>query len=112
VPYGQAKLVCCTRGSIFDVAVDLRPNSPTFLRWTGAELTAENHLMCYIPADMGHGFQTLEDDTEVFYQVSTVFRPDAYRGMRWNDPAFGIEWPLPDERIILARDDSYPDFEL
>jgi dTDP-4-dehydrorhamnose 3,5-epimerase len=112
MPYGQAKLVCCTRGAIFDVAVDLRPNSPTFRQWVGAELTAGNHLMCYIPTAMGHGFQTLEDDTEVSYQVSTVFRPDAYRGMRWNDPAFGIEWPLPDERTILARDDSYPDFEL
>jgi dTDP-4-dehydrorhamnose 3,5-epimerase len=111
MPYGQAKLVCCTRGAIFDVAVDLRPDSPTFRQWVGAELTAENRLLCYIPGDMGHGFQTLENDTEVFYQVSTVFRPDAYRGLRWNDPAFGIEWPLTEERIILARDNSYPDFE-
>jgi dTDP-4-dehydrorhamnose 3,5-epimerase len=110
MPYGQAKLVCCTRGAIFDVAVDLRPDSPTFRQWAGAELSAENRLLCYIPGDMGHGFQTLDDDTEVFYQVSTVFRPDAYKGLRWNDPAFGIEWPLPEERIILARDNSYPDF--
>ena len=111
-PYGQAKLVRCTRGSIFDVAVDLRPGSPTFRQWVGIELTARNRLMSYIPADMGHGFQTLEDDTEVFYQVSTVYRSDAYRGLRWDDPAFGIVWPLPEERIILARDSSYSDFEV
>jgi dTDP-4-dehydrorhamnose 3,5-epimerase len=112
MPYGQAKLVRCTRGAIFDVTVDLRPASPTFRKWVGVELTAENQLMLYMPGDMGHGFQTLEDDTEVFYQVSTVYRPDAYRGVRWDDPAFGIEWPLADERVILARDSSYPDFEL
>jgi dTDP-4-dehydrorhamnose 3,5-epimerase len=110
-PHSQDKLVRCTRGSIFDVAVDLRAGSPTFRQWVGVELTAENRLMLYIPGDMGHGFQTLEDDTEVFYQVSSFFRPEAYRGLRWDDPAFGIEWPLPDERIILARDNSYPDFE-
>jgi dTDP-4-dehydrorhamnose 3,5-epimerase len=92
--------------------VDLRPASTTFRRWVSVELTAENHLMFYLPGEMGHGFQTLEDDTEVFYQVSTVFRPDAYRGLRWDDPAFGIEWPLADERIMIARDSSYPDFEL
>lgn len=111
-PYGQAKLVRCTRGATFDVAVDPRPVSPTFRQWVGVELTAENHLMIYIPGDMGHGFQTLEDDTEVFYQVSTVFRPDASRGLRWDDPAFGIEWPPSSERVIHARDGSYPDFEL
>jgi dTDP-4-dehydrorhamnose 3,5-epimerase len=110
-PYGQAKLVRCTRGAIFDVAVDLRPASSTFRRWVSVELTAENRLMLYLPRDMGHGFQTLEDDTEVFYQVSTVFRPDAYKGLRWDDPAFSIEWPLVAERVILARDRSYPDFE-
>jgi dTDP-4-dehydrorhamnose 3,5-epimerase len=111
-PHGQAKLVRCTRGSIFDVAVDLRPASPTFRQWVGVELTADNRRMFYIPGNMGHGFQTLEDDTEVFYQVSTAFRPDASSGLRWDDPAFGIEWPLPDERIIVARDSSYPDFDL
>lgn len=110
-PHGQAKLVRCTRGAIFDVAVDLRPDSSTFRRWVGVELTAENRLMCYLPGDVGHGFQTLEDDTEIFYQVSTVYRPDAYRGLRWDDPAFCIEWPLADKRIIIARDNSYPDFE-
>ena len=110
-PYGQAKLVRCTRGAIFDVAVDLRPASTTFRRWVSVELTAEHRQMFYLPGDIGHGFQTLEDDTEVFYQVSTVFRPDAYRGLRWDDPAFGIEWPLAD-RVILARDNSYTDFIL
>lgn len=111
-PYGQAKLVRCTRGAIFDVAVDLRPASTTFRHWVSVELTAENRLMLYLPGDVGHGFQTLEDDTEVFYQVSMVYRPDAYRGLRWDDPAFDIKWPRADERIILARDNSYPDFEL
>jgi len=111
-PYGQAKLVRCTRGAVFDVAVDLRPASTTFRRWVGVELTAENRLMFYLPGDIGHGFQTLEDDTEVFYQVSEFYRPDAYRGLRWDDPAFGIEWPNADEPVILARDSSYPDFIL
>jgi dTDP-4-dehydrorhamnose 3,5-epimerase len=109
-PYGQAKLVRCTRGAIFDVAVDLRTDSPTFGKWVGFELNAENRLLMYLPADMAHGFQTLEDDTEVFYQVSEFYRPEANRGWRWNDSAFGIKWPLPDECIVNPRDGSYPDF--
>ena len=107
-PYGQAKLVRCTRGSILDVAVDLRPASPTFRQWVGVRLTQENHLMLYIPGDMAHGFQALEDDTEVFYQVSEVYTPEASMGYRWDDPAFRIEWPLPNERILNKRDESYP----
>jgi len=110
-PHGQAKLVRCTRGSIFDVAVDLRPESPTFCKWVGAGLSAENRLMMYLPTDMAHGFQTLEDETEVFYQVSEYYWSEANRGWRWNDPAFGIEWPLPNEYIINARDAAYPDFK-
>lgn len=110
-PYGQAKLVRCTSGAIFDVAVDLRPDSTTFRKWVGIELTAENRFMMYLPADMAHGFQTLEDDTEVFYQVSEFYRPDAYKGLRWNDPAFGIEWPLTNDCIINTRDAAYPDFK-
>jgi dTDP-4-dehydrorhamnose 3,5-epimerase len=110
-PYGQAKLVRCTRGEIFDVAVDLRRESPTFREWMGVKLTAENRLMLYLPAELGHGFQTLEDNTEVFYQVSEPYRPEAYKGLRWNDPAFKIDWPLMDELVILERDSSYPDFE-
>jgi dTDP-4-dehydrorhamnose 3,5-epimerase len=111
-PYGQAKLVRCTRGSIFDVAVDLRPSSPTFRQWVSMLLTQENRLMAYLPADMAHGFQALEDDTEVFYQVSEVYRPAASMGYRWNDPAFNVKWPLPDERILSKRDESYSDFKV
>jgi dTDP-4-dehydrorhamnose 3,5-epimerase len=109
-PYGQAKLIRCTRGAIFDVAVDLRSDSPTFGKWVGFELTAENRLMMYLPGDMAHGFQTLADNTEVFYQVSEFYRPEANRGWRWNDTAFGIAWPLPDECIINPRDAAYPSF--
>jgi dTDP-4-dehydrorhamnose 3,5-epimerase len=110
-PHGQAKLVRCTRGSIFDVAVDLRPHSKTFRQWIGVELTELNRLMVYLPRDFAHGFQTLENETEVFYQVSEFYHPESYRGLRWNDPAFGIEWPDVGERILIARDQSYPDFE-
>jgi dTDP-4-dehydrorhamnose 3,5-epimerase len=111
-PYGQAKLVRCTRGSIFDVAVDLRPTSPTFRQWVGVRLTQENRLMLYLPGNMAHGFQALEDDTEVFYQVSEVYTPEAYMGYLWNDPAFGVKWPLPDERVLSKRDESYSYFKL
>jgi dTDP-4-dehydrorhamnose 3,5-epimerase len=111
-PHGQAKLVRCTRGSVFDVAVDLRPNSPTFRQWVSVLLTQENRLMFYLPGDMAHGFQTLEDDTEVFYQVSDFYVPEAYMGLRWDDPAFGINWPLPEERVIIQRDESYSYFKL
>ncbi|MBC7930732.1 MAG: dTDP-4-dehydrorhamnose 3,5-epimerase [Rubrivivax sp.] len=111
-PYGQAKLVRCTRGAIYDVAVDLRPDSPTFRHWVGAELSAENRSMLYLPGDCGHGFQTLADDTEVFYMVSEVYVPESGRGFRWDDPAFGIEWPETQERILIKRDQEYPDFTL
>ena len=111
-PHGQAKLVRCTRGSVFDVAVDLRPDSPTFRRWVAVELTAESRNMLYLPGDCGHGFQTLEDDTEVFYQVSEHYAPESGRGFRWDDPAFRIEWPETPERILIPRDREYPDFEL
>jgi dTDP-4-dehydrorhamnose 3,5-epimerase len=110
-PHAQAKLVRVTRGSIYDVAVDLRPDSATFKEWVGVELSAENHLALFIPEGFAHGFQTLEDDTEVLYQMSDVFAPGAGRGVRWDDPAFGIEWP-PDERTIIRRDREYPDFTL
>jgi len=110
-PHGQAKLVRCTRGSIFDVIIDLRPQSPTFKQWISAELTADNHRALYIPKDFAHGFQTLEDASEVFYQMSDPFVPDSGAGVRWDDPAFGIDWPK-DTRIINARDQAYPDFQL
>jgi dTDP-4-dehydrorhamnose 3,5-epimerase len=111
-PHGQAKLVRCTRGSVYDVAVDLRPDSPTYRQWVGVELTAENRRMIYIPGDCGHGFQTLEDDSEVFYMVSNPYDPASGRGFRWNDPAFGVEWPEAAEPILIERDRNYPDYTL
>ena len=109
-PHGQAKLVRCTRGRIFDVAVDLRRDSPTFRQWVGVELSAENRSMLYVPHDCAHGFQTLVDDTEVFYMVSRPYAPDSGRGFRWDDPAFGIVWPEAGQRLLLPRDGEYPDF--
>lgn len=108
-PHGQAKLVRCTMGAIYDVIIDLRSGSSTFRQWTSVELTARNHLMLYIPKGFAHGFQTLEDDTEVFYQMSDVYVSKSSSGVRWNDRAFAIEWPS-DERIIIARDREYPNF--
>lgn len=112
VPHEQAKLVRCTMGSIFDVIVDLRPESETFKQWIAAELTAQNRTMLYAPEGFAHGFQTLEDNTEVLYMMSGEYAPEYARGIRWNDPAFGIKWPEAEERIILARDREYPDFKL
>lgn len=108
-PHGQVKLVRCTMGSIFDVIIDLRPGSPTFKQWVSVELTAENRRMLYVPLDFAHGFQTLEDNTEVTYQMSSPYHPESSRGVRWDDPAFGIPWPEA-ERVIIARDREYPDF--
>lgn len=108
-PYGQPKLVRCTRGSIYDVIIDLRPNSPTILEWTSVELTEENGFLLYVPKGFAHGFQTLEDDTEVFYQMSAIHVPESAAGVRWNDPIFNIQWPDA-ERIIIRRDQEYPDF--
>jgi dTDP-4-dehydrorhamnose 3,5-epimerase len=109
-PHAQAKLVRCTRGAIYDVIVDLRPASPTFKQWIGEELTAENRRMLYIPTGFAHGFQTLEDNTEIFYQVSDFYAPASAGGVRWNDPAFAIQWPSTDGITINQRDQSYPDF--
>ncbi len=106
-PHPEGKLVRCTRGAIFDVAVDLRPGSPTRHRWVGAELTAENGRALFIPEGFAHGFQTLADATEVFYQMTEAYHRDLARGARWDDPAFGISWPLPDP-IISERDLTYP----
>jgi dTDP-4-dehydrorhamnose 3,5-epimerase len=108
--FGQTKLVRCTQGAIFDVAIDLRPSSPTYTQWVGVELSARNRAMLYIPEEFAHGFQTLEDNSEVLYQMSQVFAPESARGVRWNDSAFGIEWPLEDP-IIIERDAQYPDFQ-
>lgn len=109
VPFEEAKLVRCTRGAIFDVIIDLRPESPTYTKHASIVLTESNRHMLYIPEGMAHGFQTIEDDTEVFYQMSQVFHPESARGVRWDDPSFGIEWP-PAERIISARDRQYAAF--
>jgi dTDP-4-dehydrorhamnose 3,5-epimerase len=109
-PHAQTKLVRCTRGSIYDVIIDLRVDSPTFKQWEGVELSAENRLLLYVPHGFAHGFQTFRDDTEVFYQVSADYAPDSARGVRWNDPAFNIIWPEA-ERTIIARDNEYPDFD-
>lgn len=109
-PHGQAKLVRCTRGAVYDVAVDLRRNSPTYREWVGVALSAENRSILYLPGDCGHGFQTLMDDTEVFYMVSEVYVPESGRGFRWDDPAFRIEWPEVGNRVVLQRDQEYPDY--
>jgi dTDP-4-dehydrorhamnose 3,5-epimerase len=108
-PFAEAKLVRCTSGSIYDVIIDLRRSSPTFKHRFAVELSAKNCKMLYIPEEFAHGFQTLEDDTEVFYQMSQFYSADHARGFRWNDPEFGIEWPA-GERIIIDRDQAYPDF--
>jgi dTDP-4-dehydrorhamnose 3,5-epimerase len=108
-PHEEAKLVRCTAGAIFDVIVDLRPGSPTRLRWFGAELSAQNHRMLYVPEGFAHGLLTLEDNSEVFYQISEFFTPECARGFRWDDPAIAIAWPQP-VRIISDRDRSYPNW--
>lgn len=108
-PCPEGKLVRCTRGAIFDVMVDLRRTSPTHCRWFAVELTAENARAVYIPPGFAHGFQTLCDDTEVFYQMTAEYRPELARGVRWNDPAFAIGWPLP-EPILSPRDAAFADF--
>lgn len=105
-PHGEHKLVRCTRGRIFDVAVDLRPDSPTYCAWHALELSADNHAALYIPPGVGHGFLTLEDDSEVFYQIHERFQPGCASGVRWNDPSFGINWPR-DPICISTRDASY-----
>jgi dTDP-4-dehydrorhamnose 3,5-epimerase len=111
-PHAQAKLVRCTRGALYDVIIDLRSDSPTRRQWLGVELSAENRLTLYVPKGFAHGFQTLMDETELYYQMSAAYVPTAADGVRWNDPAFQIEWPDNDgqERIIIARDKQYPDF--
>lgn len=110
-PHAQAKLVRCTQGAIFDVIVDLRPDSPTFKQWFGEELTAANHLMLYVPAGFAHGYQTLEDNSEMFYQVSEFYVPESCGGVRWNDPAFAIQWRAMDGVTLNERDQNYPDFK-
>ncbi len=109
-PHPEGKLIRCTRGAIFDVAVDLRPGSPTLHRWIGVELTARTGRALFIPAGVAHGFQTLEDETEVFYQMTEFYHGEAARGARWDDPAFAITWALPDP-ILSERDLTHPPVE-
>jgi dTDP-4-dehydrorhamnose 3,5-epimerase len=108
-PHSEIKLVRCTRGSIFLVMVDLRPGSSTPRGWLGVELTARNGRLAYVPEGFAQGYQTLEDDTEVLYHMSHEYVPEAARGVRWNDPELGIDWPAADERIISERDGAWPD---
>lgn len=108
-PFGEVKLVRCTMGAIFDVVLDLRSDSPTYKKWFGVELNHENRKMLYIPKGCAHGFQTLEDHTEIFYQMGGAFIPNAARGVLWNDPAFSIIWPMPVE-VISEKDQNYPEF--
>jgi dTDP-4-dehydrorhamnose 3,5-epimerase len=107
-PAGEAKLVRCTRGAIYDVLVDVRPGSPTFLDWLGIELAANTWRMVYAPAGFAHGYQTLTDDAEVFYEMSHPYCPEAGRGLRWDDPVLGIVWPECRQRILSARDLAWP----
>ena len=107
-PYEEAKVVRCTSGAVFDVVVDLRAGSPTRGKWLSTELSGNNRRMLYIPPGVAHGFQTTEDNTEVFYQISTDHVPSASRGIRWDDPQLAIDWPLCDERIVSDRDAAFP----
>jgi len=107
-PFGENKLVRCVRGSVWDVIVDLRPESAAYCRWSGRTLSSDNDLMIYVPDGVAHGFVTLEDASELHYQMSTKFEPSSARGVRWDDPAFGIEWPR--KGVALSkRDQNYPD---
>jgi dTDP-4-dehydrorhamnose 3,5-epimerase len=110
-PHEEAKLVKCTAGAICDVIVDLRPDSPTFKKHVAMTLSASNRKMLYIPEKFAHGFLTLEDDTEVFYQMSEFYSPESARGIRWNDPLFGIQLPLK-VTVISERDRDYPDYHV
>lgn len=108
-PHAEAKLVRCTLGSVYDVIIDLRHDSPSFKRWFAVELTETNRRQLYVPVGFAHGFQTLQDDTELFYQISCAYAAEFARGVRWNDPEFGIVWP-DDHRTISSRDQQYPNF--
>ena len=108
-PYAETKLVRCTAGAVVDVVADLRPNSPTFRRWVAQDLTADNRRALYIPEGCAHGYQTLTDGAEVFYQIAPAYQPGFSFGVRWDDPAFGIQWP-DGPRIMSERDRTWPDY--
>jgi len=109
-PSAEVKVVRCLKGALWDAILDLRPDSPTFLKWFGAELTAENRLMMYVPRGFAHAILTLTDDTEALYLVSDFYAPQEERGIRWNDPRFGIEWPIQPAEIS-EKDAAWPDFD-
>ena len=108
-PHAEAKLVRCIRGAVYDVIVDLRPGSSTFKRWFAVELSAAGGELLYVPEGVAHGYLTLEDETETLYLISATYAPEAARGVRWDDPAFGIEWPH-DPRVMSEKDKAWPDF--
>ena len=110
-PVEEIKLVQCIRGAIFDVIVDIRHDSPTYCKWIGFELTEQNREQLYVPKGFAHGYETLKDDSEVLYMVSEFYDPKSARGVRWNEPMFGIRWPITKEIIINARDANYPNFQ-
>ena len=111
-PFEEVKLVRCTRGAVFDVIIDLRPDSPTFLKWFGIELNLDNYKMLYVPENFAHGYLTLTDNAEVYYQVSKPYSPDHERGLRWNDPVLGVNWPIGGEPLISDKDKNWPSFKL
>ncbi len=110
-PYQEAKFIRCTRGRIFDIMIDLRPDSPTFMQWIGNELSSDGYKMVYVPENFAHGILSLEDNSEVYYPVTQFYTPGAERGIRWNDPAFDIKWPIEVE-IVSEKDNSHPDFDI
>jgi len=110
VPAAETKLIRCTRGAIYDVIIDLRAGSLTFKRWIAVELTADNRRALYVPEGFAQGYQTLADATETYYHVSAFYTPEAERGVRWDDPEFGIEWPDVEDRVISQKDRTWPDF--
>ncbi len=110
-PHEETKLVRCFRGAIFDVIIDLRRDSKTYKQWVGVELSEDNGRALYVPEGFAHGYQTLTPDAETFYQVSEFYAPEAERGVRWNDPAFDINWPETPERVISQKDSAFPDYE-
>jgi len=108
-PYEEAKIVSCISGAIYDVIIDLRPDSATFCQWFAVELSSDNYRMIYIPVGLAHGFQTLADDTTVYYQMAEYYHPECARGVRWDDPAFGVKWPIKNS-IVSTRDNQFLDF--
>jgi dTDP-4-dehydrorhamnose 3,5-epimerase len=109
-PFAEVKIIKCIAGALYDVIIDLRPHSPTYKRWVGVELSAASRHALYVPKGFAHGFQTLRDDVETFYMVSEFYTPEAEAGVRWDDPAFGIEWPMTPPSQISDKDRGWPDF--